>query len=322
PGSAGTSRTRSWTRTATPSGRRCRTTFTSRGRPPRAAGASGAPGADATRRAAAMTRWRALVPWIERARMPAAVLVALLQRAPAVRMAAAAAEAAEAPIGAVVRAGAVAAAALGAVDSVAGATQYSLSTGTPGHPSPYTVAEGSQIAAVAFALISNPQVTNPPQSWTVMGQIPPGLLFGDPHNVGNTITSPGYINFQTPALFGAPTAPGTYTMVLQAWEYQGGTGLFSSTFTYEVIVTSNVTPTPTPTPTPNPDGPVFATQPLSVTVTGGTVALDAAASNSPAYQWMLNGTTPVNGATGPILLLGNAAAAAGTYTCVATNAAG
>jgi len=249
--------------------------------------------------------------------MPAAVLVALLQRAPAVRMAAAASEAARAPIAAVARAAVAAAAALGAIDSVAGATTYTLSTGSPGHPSPYTVAEGSQAAAVAFALISNPTVTNPAESWTVMGQIPPGLSFGNPG--GPTITSPGYVNLQNPFLFGTPTEAGSYTMVLQAWEYQGGTGLFSSTFTYEVIVTSNVTPTPTPTP--NPNAPAFTTQPISATVAGGTVALDAVATKSPTYQWMLNGA-PVSGATGPILLIPNAAAAPGSYTCVATNPAG
>ena len=68
--------------------------------------------------------------------------------------------------------------------------------------------------------------------------------------------------------------------------------------------------------------PTFTTQPISVTVTGGPVALDAVATNAPSYQWTLNATTPVPGATGPILFIANAAAAVGTYTCVATNAAG
>ena len=57
-------------------------------------------------------------------------------------------------------------------------------------------------------------------------------------------------------------------------------------------------------------------------MTGGTVALDAVATKSPTYQWFLNGSTPVAGATGPILLLTNAAASVGTYTCVATNGGG
>ncbi len=71
-----------------------------------------------------------------------------------------------------------------------------------------------------------------------------------------------------------------------------------------------------------PAAPVFTTQPLSVAVAGGMVALDAFASNAPAYQWMRGGTVPVAGATGPILVLDDASSALGSYTCVATNAAG
>ncbi|HEY1847881.1 MAG TPA: immunoglobulin domain-containing protein [Opitutaceae bacterium] len=65
--------------------------------------------------------------------------------------------------------------------------------------------------------------------------------------------------------------------------------------------------------------PSFTTQPVSVTVAGGTVALDSAASGAASYQWMLNGAA-VPGATDPTLLL--TSAAAGTYTCVATNSVG
>jgi arabinan endo-1,5-alpha-L-arabinosidase len=67
--------------------------------------------------------------------------------------------------------------------------------------------------------------------------------------------------------------------------------------------------------------PAFTTQPISVSVTGGTVALDAVASNSPTYQWMLNGS-PIAGATSPVFVTANASAAAGTYTCVASNSMG
>jgi hypothetical protein len=51
------------------------------------------------------------------------------------------------------------------------------------------------------------------------------------------------------------------------------------------------------------------------------VALSAVASNSPSYQWMLNGVA-IPGATDSTLLISDAAAAAGTYTCVATNSMG
>jgi hypothetical protein len=75
-------------------------------------------------------------------------------------------------------------------------------------------------------------------------------------------------------------------------------------------------------PTAETDAPVFTTQPLSVSVVGGRVALNAVASNSPTYQWMWNGSTPVAGATDSTLLIADATTAAGSYTCVATNSAG
>jgi sugar lactone lactonase YvrE len=77
----------------------------------------------------------------------------------------------------------------------------------------------------------------------------------------------------------------------------------------------------TATTPPPATTPVFTTQPISVTVAGGSVALDAVAGNAASYQWMLNGGV-VPGATDSTLVLGNAAAGAGSYTCVATNASG
>jgi hypothetical protein len=56
-------------------------------------------------------------------------------------------------------------------------------------------------------------------------------------------------------------------------------------------------------------------------VTGGTVALDAVASNSPTYQWMLDGS-PVPGETSSLFVTGDASSSAGTYVCVATNSMG
>ena len=58
-----------------------------------------------------------------------------------------------------------------------------------------------------------------------------------------------------------------------------------------------------------------------MTVSAGTVVLDAVASGAASYQWSLNGA-PIAGATSPILVLPNAALAAGSYTCVATNGFG
>jgi hypothetical protein len=79
---------------------------------------------------------------------------------------------------------------------------------------------------------------------------------------------------------------------------------------------------PTFTSPPPPAPPSFTSQPISVTVAGGTVALRATASNSPTYQWIKNGSIPVAGANDPVLLISDSASAVGSYTCIATNAAG
>jgi hypothetical protein len=67
--------------------------------------------------------------------------------------------------------------------------------------------------------------------------------------------------------------------------------------------------------------PTFTGQPISAMVTGGTVALDAEANNSPLYQWYLNGE-PLVGETDSILTISNPSAASGSFTCVASNTAG
>jgi hypothetical protein len=250
----------------------------------------------------------------DRIRLPAAVLLALLQRTPVLRVAAAASDCVlESPVGTILKAAAASLAALGAVDSLAGATVFSLSTGVPGHPSPYQVTEGSQIEAVAFALATMPQTQAQAGSWTVTGTIPPGLQFGSKQLF---LTGPGTITgIAEPDLTGIPTTPGDYTMTLEAFQGPDGMELQSGMFNYEVIVTAGTTPPPAA------GSPAFTTQPISVSVAGGTVALYAVASNAPTYQWM-DGATPVAGATTSLLKLSNAAASAGTYTCVATNAVG
>ncbi|HEY1764484.1 MAG TPA: hypothetical protein VGF85_06145 [Opitutaceae bacterium] len=256
-------------------------------------------------------------------RLPVALLLALLERTPVWRAAVPIVDAVlEGSAGFFLKASGVALGALGSIDSLAGATTYTLTT-APNQPSPYTVTEGSQIEAVAFAL--NPVTQAAPGSWTVSGAFPPGLKFGDPHS-SNYLTAPGTLNYESPpVLFGTPTTAGDYLMEIQATEATGSMdGMMTTTnmMPYEVIVTgTGPTPTPTPTPTSSPNAPEFTTQPISVTVTGGTVALDAGATNGPTYQWSLNGA-PVAGATGSILLVSNAGAAAGRYTCTATNGSG
>jgi hypothetical protein len=269
-----------------------------------------------------------------------ATLVALLQRTPVLRVAAAAEEfVAASPIGSLVRYAAVAAASLGAIDSMAGATVLATTiTPNPSGNLPNLDATvGSPITTVGFTITNTMNIA----SWKVTGQIPPGLVLKTLEPGGQVLTGPGVLdattqgssgdpwtpgtsgnNTTTPLLEGTPTTAGTYTFNLQGFAEPGemggngstfvGTGI-SAVFPFTVVVSSAVTAT---------SAPVFTTQPISVSVAGGTVALNATASNSPTYQWMWNGSTPVSGATNSTLLISDASTAAGSYTCVATNSAG
>jgi hypothetical protein len=277
-------------------------------------------------------------------------LVALLQRTPVLRVAAAVDEfVASSPVGTALKSAAAAAISLGAIDSMAGATLLATTvTQSPSGALPtFDATVGVEITPLGFTITNSINIA----SWTVTGSIPPGLHFTTVESPGIDLTGPGNLdattpgtpsstyssgssgnNTTTPILVGTPTTAGTYTFMIQGFaeaNEKGGAGIagfvgtgISSVFPFTVVV-GYATPAPTPTPTPVvTTAPVFTAQPISVTVTGGTVALSALASNSPTYQWMLNGTTPVQGGAGPILEFADATMAVGSYTCVATNSAG
>jgi hypothetical protein len=247
-------------------------------------------------------------------RFPAVALVALLQRSPAVRVALVFGDyVLESPAGALLKTAAASVAALGAIDSVAGASStglaytYTLSTGTPGHPSPYSVIVNTAISQVAFVLESSP-AQNPPQSWAIAGNIPPGLQFG---NATTAVSGTGgMVNLANPTLFGTPTSTGTYKMILQAYQLTGGGGYYSTVFNYEVVVSQA------------PEPPAFTTQPASLTVPEGTnVVFSVVTSGAPepTYQWTYNGN-PISGATSSSLTIdGVGTINQGSYACVATN---
>ena len=270
--------------------------------------------------------------------MSTATLVALLQRTPLLRVAAVADEfMASSPFGTLLKSAAVAAASLGTIDSMAGATVLAtnLTPSPSGNLPTLNATVGVAIAPVGFTITNALNIG----SWTVTGQIPPGLVLTTKEPNGGSLTGPGNLDATTPGssgdpwtpstsgntqttpiLEGTPTAAGSYTFNLQGFALGGekggnggtfvGTGI-SAIFPFTVVVASVASAPPS-----------FTTQPLSVSVTGGSVAFDAFASNATSYQWMWNGSTPVSGAISPILLISNAAASAGTYTCVATNGGG
>ena len=275
--------------------------------------------------------------WIN---LSTATLVAVLQRTPVLRVAAVADElVASSPIGTLLKSAAAVAASLGAIDSVAGATVLAttLTPNPSGSLPQFDATVGVAITPVGFTITNTMNIG----SWTVTGQIPPGFVLTTVEPNGGTLTGPGNLDATTsgtagdpwtpgtsgnstttPELKGTPTTAGTYTFNLQGFALGGekggsggtfvGTGI-SAVFPFTVVVSPAGGSTPAP---------VFTVQPISVTVTGGTVALTAQASNSPTYQWMWNGSTAVSGATSPILVLPSAATAMGSYTCVATNAGG
>jgi hypothetical protein len=250
------------------------------------------------------------------------VLIAVLQRSPtAVVVAQSGGAVAASTAGAVLRCAALAAASLGAVDSMAGATLLAttLTPNPTGPLPPFVVTVGAPITPLGFTIANLITIG----SWKVSGTVPPGMTLTTVQPNGGSLTGPGGGNLDatnatntltTPLLEGTPTTPGTYTLNLQGFWYggesggpYGGKGV-SSVFSFTIIVSAVA--------------PEFTAQPISVEVAGGTVALSAAASYATSYQWMLNGSTPVTGATGPILVIDAGESSAGSYTCVATNAVG
>jgi hypothetical protein len=274
--------------------------------------------------------------WIN---LSTATLVALLQRTPVLRVVAAADEfVAASPIGNLLKSAAAVVATMGAIDSMAGATILadSLNSAPSGTLPNFAATVGVAITPLAFTITNTMNIA----SWKVTGQIPPGMTLGTHEPGGQVLTGPGVLdattmgtsgdpwtpgttgnNTTTPVLMGTPTTAGTFVLNLQGFAEPGemggsgstfvGTGI-SAVFPFTIVVSS---------PTVVTDAPAFTTQPISVSVTGGRVALNAVASNSPTYQWMLNGA-PVAGATDSTLLISNASAAAGSYSLVATNSAG
>src|ERR1700722_2304057 len=155
-----------------------------------------------------------------RLNLPMAALTALLQRSPAVRLIVAGSDTVTAsPAGAVLRSAAAAAAALGAINALSGATTLIESNNQPS----LTLSAGSPMQPVIFGVNNTINLG----SWQVAGSFPPGLSLVAAEG-GATLTGPGVLDATnaakdifntTPILEGTPTTAGSYTFTLQAFEF-------------------------------------------------------------------------------------------------------
>ncbi len=237
------------------------------------------------------------LPWLN---FPAAALVALLQRTPLLRLLAPAETLVTAsPMAHVLRSTFAVGASLGAVHSLAGATQFSLST------TAVSATAGTAAQTVAFSVTG---AQTPAGSYRI-SNLPPGMTVPG-------ATTAGVLNASTGVISGTPTTAGTYRTTILAYEHTNASGdaYGPATITYTITAAAAVKPVFTQQPTPS----------TQTVATGATVAYTVVASGTPTptYQWQKDGVA-ITGATAATLTLTNVqVAASGAYTVLATNSAG
>lgn len=241
--------------------------------------------------------------------LPGAVLLALLQRTPVVRVAAVAEEfVAASPLGAVLRSAAAGVAALGAVHSLAGATQVVATQGTTLTNSVNTTV-GTPITPVVFVTNGSPTIA---LSYVITG-LPPGLT------VPGLNPATGILNITNPTgsgvITGTPTIAGSYPVTIQAWEFSNATGNFSVPITILFTISAAIASGP----------PVITTQPASlVSAFGDTATFSVGVTANPpaTFQWKKNGIA-IPLAIGASLTLPNLLFTdAGNYVVDVTNSFG
>ncbi|MDP3070224.1 MAG: immunoglobulin domain-containing protein [Opitutaceae bacterium] len=231
--------------------------------------------------------------------LPVAGVLILLQRTPLLRLAAGGGEfSAPSQIVSLLRSAVATTASLGAVHSLAGATRFVVSAptvlGTVGVP----------ITPVVFTVTG---ASIPPGSFRINGTLPPGVI------VPNALPN-GILNFSTGTITGTPTASGTFTVSLLAYERLNGMGDYFGPETVTFVITAAAGTAPSITIQP-------ATQAANA---GATLTLGVAATGSPppTFQWRKDGVA-LAGATQTTLTITNLqSASAGAYTVVVTNSGG
>ena len=243
---------------------------------------------------------------------PSVLLLLLLQRMPVLRVLAGASPGFGLQSGDLLKS-AFALAALGAVDTVAGATTFnatvvSPTTVTPTSGGPGATFNASGNANAAFSVAFN--VTGAPataKSWKVTGTFPPGLTVA-----GGTAVAGGFrVNALKVTISGRPTAAAVQSLTVTAYD-----SLNTPSTANQASVTCRITVVGANAP------PSFTTHPGSQAVTsGGNVTFTAAVTGTPTptLQWF-KGTTSLPGkTTATLALTGVTVADAGDYKLVATN---
>src|SRR5258708_22169895 len=218
------------------------------------------------------------LPWIN---LPGALLFALLQRMPAVPVALLAEEGAlAAPLSAVVRSAFAAVASLGALHSLAGATQVVATQGTTLTNSVNTTV-GTPITPVVFVTTGSPTIA---LSYIITG-VPPGLTVPGLNTATNilNITNPQGVG----SITGTPTVAGSYSVSIQAWEFANAQGNFSVPIKILFTIAASGASGP----------PTITAQPVSLTSAVGetaTFTVGVTANPAASYQWKKNGVNIPN----------------------------
>jgi hypothetical protein len=197
----------------------------------------------------------------------------------------------------VLRSAFTAVASLGAVQALAGATQFSVSS---------TSVRGTVGTAVQVVAFSVTGANAQPGSYRVAG-LPPGVTM-------TGVAANGILNGSTGTLSGTPTASGTFLASITAYQNAGARGDFYGPTTVAFVI-APATPVTA----------VFSLQPASRTVAvGGNVTFTASASGtpSPTFQWRKDGVLIPNAVGVSFTLTNVQLGQAGAYSVAATNSAG
>lgn len=227
-------------------------------------------------------------------------LLTLLQRTPAFRVGQALTQQVmRSPASSLLRAAVAAVTGLGAIQTLAGATQFIQS---PDNPIAGTVGAGVQ---AAFTYVGTP--SSPARFLVVGGELPPGLRFDPEPDSGGNIRS------GAPGITGTPTQAGSFSVFVQGFNAEGLTNGEQQMISFEI---TGGTTTAAPTITAHP---------ASVSGTEGAalqLSVEATGSPSPAFQWRRNGV-PIANATSAVFQLPSLASGdCGIYSVDVINSSG